>query len=86
MKNSLTDLNNHLFSSLERLNDESLKPEEIEREIEKAKAIKDIAKGITENAKLELEAHNLNFKMIQEGFSNTGTTLLGRSVVSGEEK
>lgn len=43
MKNSLTDLNNHLFAQLERLNDEDLDGEALEKEIARSKAIGDMA-------------------------------------------
>ena len=36
MKNALTDLNNYLFEQLERLNDDSLSAEELDREMKKA--------------------------------------------------
>lgn len=34
-RNKLTDLNNHLFEQLERLNDGDLEGEELEKEIKK---------------------------------------------------
>ncbi len=43
MKNTLTDLNNHLFAQLERLGDEDLDGEKLQQEINRAKAISDIA-------------------------------------------
>lgn len=57
IKNKLTDLNNHLFSALERLNDEDLIDEEkINIEVKKAKAITSVSKSIIDNAALMLDA------------------------------
>lgn len=55
MKNSLSDLNNHLFESLERLNDAAT-PDEIEQEINRAKAVSEIGETIIRNAALGLRA------------------------------
>lgn len=52
MKNKLNDLNNHLFEQMERLNDEDLSSEELEREIKRAKAMSSIASNIVSNADL----------------------------------
>ena len=46
MKNTLTDLNNHLFMCLERLNDENLSPEELEQEVRRSDAVSKIATTI----------------------------------------
>ena len=54
-RNKLTDLNNHLFEQLERLNDE-LTPEELEFEIKRSKALSDIARNIIDNGNLMLNA------------------------------
>lgn len=59
MKNTITDLNNHLFMELERLGDEDLQGEKLEAEISRAKAIGDIAAKAIDNAKLALEATKL---------------------------
>ena len=56
MKNKLSDLNNHLFAQLERLSDESLPPEELALELERAKAIKGVAKEIIGAGSLHLQA------------------------------
>lgn len=56
MKNKLSDLNNHLFAQLERLNDENLEGEKLENEIKRSKAVGNIAKGIISNGKLLLES------------------------------
>lgn len=50
MKNSLNDLNNHLFAALERLNDESLKGDELTSEVSRSTAIVGVAESILHNA------------------------------------
>ena len=56
MKTRMTDLNNHLFEALERINDEDLKGEELTAEIYRAKAVSDLATTIISNADLMLKA------------------------------
>lgn len=57
MGNALSDLNNILFSQVQRLaNGENLNPEDMKKEIEKAKAIEGLSKQIISNAKLQLDA------------------------------
>lgn len=56
MRNKLTDLNNYLFAQLERLDDESIKGEELNDVINRGKAIADISAQIISNASLQLKA------------------------------
>ena len=56
MKNKLSDLNNHLFEELERLNNENLKGEELQEERERAKSMATIAQTIINNGELALKA------------------------------
>jgi len=56
MRNTLGDLNNHLFAQLERLGDESLTGEKLEEEINRARAIIGIATKIIDTGNLVLEA------------------------------
>ena len=62
MRNTLVDLNNHLFEQLERLNDEGLTDEELEKEIKRTDAMKDIATQIIANANIVLKATELNME------------------------
>ena len=66
MKNTLGDLNNHLFMQLERLNEEDLKGEELAEEIERSKAVANIAKEIVLNAKIVLEARKYSTEYMKE--------------------
>lgn len=56
MKNTLSDLNNHLFAEMERLSDEEITGEALEEELNRAKAVSNIASQIINNGKLVLEA------------------------------
>ena len=58
--NTLGDLNNHLFAAIERLNDEDLTDEQLEKEIKRCDAIENIAKQVISNADLVLRACKFN--------------------------
>lgn len=68
MKNKLSDLNNHLFEAIERLNNEDLTDEELEKEIKRSKAMEGIAKTIIESGNLALQARK---HLEQYGDENT---------------
>ena len=55
MKNTLGDLNLHLFAQLERLGDEDTQGEKLSEEISRAKAVSDVASKIISNGNLVLE-------------------------------
>ena len=55
MKNTLNDLNNHLFAQLERLTSEDLTPEGMQQEIQRSKAVTSLAETIIHNGELALE-------------------------------
>ena len=66
-QNTLGDLNNHLFAQLERLGDEDLKGEKLQEEINRAKAISDIATQVIANGALVLKA-----KTFMHEYGNSG--------------
>ena len=59
MKNKLTDLNDHLFAQLERLSDENLSVDEIEKEVKRAEAVVSVSDKIIANAAVQLKAADL---------------------------
>ncbi|SFJ33664.1 hypothetical protein SAMN02910355_2273 [Terrisporobacter glycolicus] len=59
MKNTLGDLNNHLFAQLERLSDEDLKGEDLQEELSRAKAVASISTQIIDNGSLVLRAKQM---------------------------
>ena len=67
MKNTLQDLNNHLFEQLERLNDEDLTDEQLDRELRRAEGMTKIATQIIENGEL---AFKTMVHMYEYGYNN----------------
>lgn len=55
----MMDLNNHLFEQMERLNDDDLSTEELEKEIKRAKAMTNLSSQIIANAALGISAEKL---------------------------
>ena len=64
MKNTLVDLNDHLFEQLERLNDEELRGEDLKDEIIRAKSISDIASKIIDNANTVLAVKKMQVETL----------------------
>lgn len=77
MKNSLQDLNNYLFESLERINDDDLTDEELEKEIKRSEAVTKVASTIINNAEVQLKA--LQYAD-EYGHNNSGKHLVGSMV------
>ena len=59
MRNTLGDLNNHLFAQLERLSDEDITGESLKEEINRAEAVSAIAQQIISNGALALKAKQI---------------------------
>ncbi len=59
MKNKLSDLNDHLFEQLERLNDEDLTPEKMAKEVSRTDAIVKVSEQIINNATVALRVAEL---------------------------
>lgn len=51
-KNTLADLNNHLFEQLERLMDDDVPEEKMKKEILRSKAVTEVAEVIVRNGEL----------------------------------
>ena len=63
MKNTLQDLNNHLFAQLERLTDEDLTDEQLEHEIKRSKSVVSVAHTIVDNTRVQVDIY-IRFTMI----------------------
>lgn len=75
---NLTELNRHLFAALDRLDVQSLTPDQIEAEVKRAGAIVEVADRITENSKVTLQAAKL--------FAEHGDKILGHLPMIGRAK
>lgn len=58
-RNTLADLKNHLFEQIERLNDDDLVGDKLNQEIERSKAMSQVATQIINSAKATIDAVRL---------------------------
>lgn len=63
-RNTLGDLNNFLFSQLERLDDPEMTEEELQAEIQRSKAIASVSAQIISNANTVLDAQRFTSETI----------------------
>ena len=66
-KNTLLDLNDHLFMQIERLNDDDLTGSQLAEEVERARAMTGLASQIVGTAGLMLKAVQINSDIETEG-------------------
>ena len=67
VKNTMGDLNDHFFAELERLGNEDLTGEELEAEIDRARAVAEIGRAAIENANTILRAAQFQDNRLSEG-------------------
>lgn len=60
-RNTLGDLNLHLFEQMERLNDDSLTDEQLDRELRRADAMSEIAEQIVKTGDLAYKTMKLMY-------------------------
>lgn len=58
-RNTMGDLNNHLFEQLERLNDDSLSQEDLDKEIKRSEAMSKLATNVVNTANTVLKAQQV---------------------------
>lgn len=56
MKNKMQHLNNHMFTQMERLCDDELSGDKLKEEIDRSKAVSNLAAQMINNARLVLKA------------------------------
>lgn len=66
-RNKISDLNNHLFAQLEKLNDDDLQGDQLNTEVNRARAMSSLASQIINSTKLTLDA----IKMANNGEINS---------------
>ena len=62
VRNKLSDLRDHLFEQLERLNDDSLSAEELLQEQARGKSLVELSRAIVDIADLSLKAEEIRLE------------------------
>ena len=65
MRNKLPDLQNHLFEMIEKLNDDSLVGEDLNREIKRSLAINELARTAVQNGALMVKAAEVLYQQFK---------------------
>lgn len=78
MKNTMDDLRDHLFESLERLKE--AEPDELDKEITRAKAISETAGKLIDSAKVEVQYLDTT------GQAEGSRFLEGKDVIQGQAR
>lgn len=79
-KNTLNDLNDILFKQLERLSDESMSEDELQKEIQRSGAVTDTAEKVITNASLILKANVAYGNVYSSNPKDKSELLLGHEV------
>ena len=58
MRTNINDLNEYLFSALDRVTNDDLSPEDLDRELRRADTIVSVAETVIHNGELMLKAMN----------------------------
>lgn len=67
MKNKLTDLSDHLFEALERVNDTDLTGEKLKDEINRARSVANLGREIIQNARVVLDGEKYKREYLRSG-------------------
>lgn len=59
MRNKMSDVRNHLVAMMELLGDDKQSPEQAKANIDRARAVSDLARAYTDTVKIEVQAHEL---------------------------
>lgn len=85
MKNSLCDLNDHLFMCLEGLMNDELSEEKLNQEIRRAQTVNNVAKTIIQNGRTQIEAMKLREDIIKNaGKGQLPEMLLPKNTSTGK--
>ena len=88
MKNNLSDLNNHLFSMLETLEDDEMTDKRLEEELKKAQTICSISSQILKVASIQISAIKTKeeFGLLNKDMPALLTTKDSANEIAGRKK
>lgn len=66
-RNSMTDLSDHLFMAIERLEDDDMTDDELEREIRRGKAIASLATQVVNSGNVIIKAQQFQDNRLSDG-------------------